>query len=185
MKYLLNPVVAGLLLLCLMISGAAVGQSIDGRYQAHTNGTLTDQHTGLMWMRCSVGQQWNGVSCTGSASRHSWDNAMATAKALEYAGYSDWRVPTREELDSIVHCSSGRRSGFNSNGYGGHCQGDYAKPTVSLAAFPNTPDTWYWSSSPYGQSNVNAWVMGAADGGLSGSYRSTPLRVRLVRGTAQ
>lgn len=186
MKDVVRPASMAALLLCALLTvtlaGAAQGQVIDGRYQDHGNGTVTDQQTGLTWMRCSIGQQWNGVSCSGGASRHSWDQAISIAQGLEHAGHNDWRLPTRDELNTIVYCSSGQRSGFNSNGYGGHCLGNFLKPTVLPAAFPNTPDTWYWSSSNYGTSNVNAWVMGSGDGALSGSYRSTPLRVRMVRG---
>lgn len=41
---------------------------IDGRYRDNRDGTVTDIKTKLQWMRCSVGQSWNGQSCAGRPS---------------------------------------------------------------------------------------------------------------------
>jgi len=59
-------------------------------YADNGDGTITDKATGLMWMKND-----NGAAV-------SWENALNYAEGLEYAGYSDWRLPTAKELQSIV-----------------------------------------------------------------------------------
>jgi hypothetical protein len=54
------------------------------------DGTITDNATGLMWMKNDNGE---GIS---------WENALSYAEGLEYAGYTDWRLPNAKELQSIV-----------------------------------------------------------------------------------
>lgn len=54
------------------------------------DGTITDKATGLMWMKND-----NGAAV-------SWQNALSYAEGLQYAGYSDWRLPNAKELQSIV-----------------------------------------------------------------------------------
>ncbi len=52
--------------------------------------TITDNATGLMWMQ------------NDSRSALIWEDALSYAENLEYAGYSDWRLPDAKELQSIV-----------------------------------------------------------------------------------
>lgn len=52
--------------------------------------TITDKATGLMWMQYD------------SKSKMNWKAALNYAEDLEYAGYSDWRLPDIKELQSIV-----------------------------------------------------------------------------------
>lgn len=59
-------------------------------YVDNGDGTITDNATGLMWM-----QNDNGEGLT-------WENALSYAEAFEFAGYSDWRLPSVKELQSIV-----------------------------------------------------------------------------------
>lgn len=57
------------------------------------DGTISDRATGLMWMRDDSGQGMN------------WQDALAYADSLEYAGYADWRLPDAKELQSILDYS--------------------------------------------------------------------------------
>ncbi len=57
------------------------------------DGTITDRATGLMWMQAD-----NGVGVT-------WQDALAYAEGLEFAGHDDWRLPNAKELESIVDYS--------------------------------------------------------------------------------
>lgn len=74
-------------------------------------GIWRDPKTGLMWDRCSVGQSWNGTTCTGTAIQFNWQDAKDYVAKFtnEQAkgGYTDWRLPTIEELSSIRYCSKG------------------------------------------------------------------------------
>ena len=86
-------------------------------------------------------------------------------QALEYADRESretglpWRVPTVDELASLV---------------------DRDRMTPA-SGFPNMPETWFWSSSPYvGDANY-AWYVDFYDGYVYFNYRSLNLAVRLVR----
>lgn len=74
-------------------------------------GIYHDPQTGLYWDRCSVGQTWNGTTCTGQAIELNWQDArdyVATfTNQQAKGGYSDWRLPTIEELSGIRQCSAG------------------------------------------------------------------------------
>lgn len=52
--------------------------------------TITDNATGLMWMKNDNGK---GVL---------WQDALSYAENFEFAGYSDWRLPNAKELQSIL-----------------------------------------------------------------------------------
>lgn len=56
--------------------------------------TITDNATKLMWMQDDSGE--TGLN---------WEQALSYAEELEFAGYSDWRLPDIKELQSIVDYS--------------------------------------------------------------------------------
>lgn len=62
-------------------------------YSDNGNGTISDNATGLMWMQ------------NDNAQAISWENALSFAENFESAGFSDWRLPTSKELQSIVDYS--------------------------------------------------------------------------------
>lgn len=64
-------------------------------YSDNGDGTVTDPTTGLMWMRNYAGT-------------YTWDQAMALAGTVSFAGHSDWRLPNIRELQSIVDRSKNR-----------------------------------------------------------------------------
>jgi hypothetical protein len=66
------------------------------------DGTVTDRNTGLMWMRDDSGHLGAGTSGDGGLN---WQQALDWAENLEYAGYSDWRLPNAKELQGIVDYS--------------------------------------------------------------------------------
>ena len=70
------------------------------------DGTVTHRITGLTWMRCAMGMTWTGTTCTGTASTYTWDEA--TKLTANFAGKSDWRLPSIAELNTIVE-----REAFN------------------------------------------------------------------------
>ena len=71
------------------------GNSEYGKNAFMENGdeTVSDAATGLMWMKDDSGK---GMS---------WEEALAYAENMEFAGYSDWRLPDVKELQSIVDYS--------------------------------------------------------------------------------
>ncbi|MCC5827396.1 DUF1566 domain-containing protein [Alkalimonas sp.] len=108
------------------------------RYADNGDGTVTDILTNLTWQRCTVGQHWNGEMCEGEASSFYWDDAIALSK-------DGWRLPTIEELKSLVHCSSENDSSILP--HEGMCRGEHSTPTIDTVAFPSTNPFPYWSSS--------------------------------------
>lgn len=157
---------------------------VDGRYHISKDGTVTDVETGLQWMRCSLGQQLNEDICTGSANDYSWQGAKDAARTLNkqggYAELQDWRVPNMEELASLAYCSSGKPDYW---AIGEFCEGDFRQPTISVQAFPNTPSSFFWSSTPNANHSGSAWGVYFDYGNMhSGSARGFGQRVRLVRG---
>lgn len=59
----------------------------------NSDGTITDNATGLMWMQDDNGE---GIL---------WKDAFSYAEGMEYAGYNDWRLPDAKELQSILDYS--------------------------------------------------------------------------------
>jgi hypothetical protein len=153
------------------------------RFIDNQDGTITDQETNLQWMRCSIGQRWNGTACIGHPSRMTWNEAMPNGKHkvwTKFAGYDDWRLPDIDELKTIVYCSSkaiepsGRR-----------CDGNYHSPTIDLKAFPNAPSTDFWSASPDARDSFDAWYIYLDDGSISTMTKNSDYAVRLVRSRMQ
>jgi len=92
--------VLGLLLFLLAPSHALAAKT----YSDNGDGTVTDPTTGLTWMRCAMGQTWDGAAatCTGTASSYTYDQAVALTGTVSFAGHSDWRLPNIRELQTIV-----------------------------------------------------------------------------------
>jgi hypothetical protein len=157
---------------------------IAGRYRDNGDGTVTDVRTGLQWMRFSLGQEWKGGTCAGEAKRYTWQQALDAAAALNrrggYAGYRDWRVPTKEEVQTLIYCSSGLPKTWNDTGK--PCEGDYERPTIYKPAFPNTPSGSYWSFSAVAYGPVLAWGVGFYGGGAYAYDKGYDYHARLVRG---
>lgn len=147
------------------------------------HGIIRDTQTGLDWMRCSMGQVWNGHTCSGEANRYTYQDALNAAQQLNasggYSGYSDWRVPSLEELRTLVYCSSGRPNYFKeSNSW---CSSGYSQPTIVHTIFPNTPGAFLWSATPFANHSSFSWAVLFSHGGASYSLQSSSFPVRLVR----
>ncbi len=125
-------------------------------------GTATHRTTGLTWARCSLGQRWDGRGCKGEATLLTWAEALVAASADESAGFSDWRLPNKNELEFIVEeaCS---------------------QPAINQRVFPATAVLFYWTSTPYAGSPQGAWSVDFGYGSVSATVKTGKLPVRLVR----
>lgn len=145
-----------------------------GQYIDHGDGTITDTKTNLMWKRCAEGL--SGDNCEeGKIKKYSYNNAIKRFKNVGYAGYSDWRLPSIDELKTLVYCSEGK----DKEGY--WCNDGSEKPTINQQAFPNTWAWGYWSGSPVAGSSGSAWYV-FFNYGISSYGVRIVLAVRLVRG---
>jgi hypothetical protein len=126
------------------------------------DGTVFSNDTGLMWMRCSLGQNWEGKTCGGEPVFLSWPAALKATVGFQFAGYSNWRLPNKNELESIVETSC-------------------SSPAINISIFPKTPLTFFWSASPYAGISSAAWSVDFAYGTVNASVKSGLNSVRLVR----
>jgi hypothetical protein len=101
-------------------------------------------------------------------------------------GAKDWRVPTNEELKTLVFCSKGSTKILAKDEVGHICTGLATSPTINTTYFPNTESNGYWSSSTNAGNNREAWLVyfnvNFSGGGTSSTYSKENYRyVRLVR----
>ena len=131
------------------------------RFSNHSDGTITDTHTGLMWKICLEGQR--GADCSsGHAERMQWQQAVNTTQLANqrgFANHSDWHLPSLAELKSIVeqHCNS---------------------PAINLEIFPHMLTASVWSGN---QSDPNAWSLDFTKGKTFNNLKGAGNYVRLVR----
>jgi hypothetical protein len=64
-------------------------------------GVWTDVYTGLVWARIKAGQTWVNGQVVGNMVSHSWSDAVRFCENLTLAGRVDWRLPRKEELESL------------------------------------------------------------------------------------
>jgi len=133
----------------------------NSRFTDNGNGTISDNGTGLMWQKCQLGL--SGSSCTtGSATTHTWQQALDEADGSSLAVYNDWRLPNHKELLSIVE-----QRCYN--------------PSINTTYFPNTSTSLFWSASPGADSTGSAWSVDFGSGYSYNYNRSSNRYVRLVR----
>ncbi|MBC7620816.1 MAG: DUF1566 domain-containing protein [Candidatus Saccharibacteria bacterium] len=141
-------------------------QSATKVYTDNGNGTVTDPVTQLIWMRCAVGQVWDGRTCTGVATGFTPITASALTGTITFAGQSDWRLPSIRELSSIAD-----RTRVN--------------PATDSNAFPNLLPASFWSSTASSTASptspITRWLVDFARGTTGKNYTSG-LNVRMVRG---
>lgn len=124
----------------------------------HGDGTATDTRTGLMWMRCALGQTWNGSTCVGSAQHFSAEGW--TTFRPSFAGYKDWRLPGLDELISLTQRT---------------------RKIFDAEVFPDMPKGIFWTSSPNAVNNREAWQVDFFDGEVRTKQSTAMAYIRLVR----
>ena len=105
----------------------------------------------------------NGGSC--AASDCDTDAFVQAVNATALCGYTDWRLPRRDELGSI---SDPRRN--------------QSPPSINSRHFPNTQAGEYWSSNDYQFQYDAAWLWSFQTGLDRVEWKRSPRYVRLVRG---
>ena len=91
-------------------------------------------------------------------------NSIGYVKAVNASalcGFTDWRLPTKEELEGIVDKNQ--------------------DPTIDSVWFPNNQPWSYWTSSPFVRDSDYTWWVGFYDGGVVNYGRGVDGAVRLVR----
>ena len=122
-----------------------------------TEDIVTDRTTGLIWQRSS-----DSYDIYDDANKKIWQDALKYCEELTYAGFSDWRLPNRNELASLIDMNS------------------YNPATHFPEVIPYGYSLYFWSSSTRLYSN-HAWSINFSDGGVSGASPSYEDSVRCVR----
>lgn len=129
--------------------------------QSYTNllfgaeNVVRDNVTGLMWIR--------DASTTGRTQAAS----KTYCEGLTYAGYCDWRLPSRIELASLLD------------------ETKWAQGTTTMmdtTAFPGAPATSFWTSSIRADNTGQAWSVEFATSGVIYRADTETWRARCVRG---
>jgi hypothetical protein len=133
-----------------------------GHFMVRDHLVIDLQH-GVEWMRCSVGQIWNGTDCEGVAVQLTQEDV---AKAIVIANAQlgpGWRLPSRAELEGLV-CKA--------------C----APVKIELDSFPNTLGEPYWTGEVNGFAPRHIWTVNFMTGHTYGRFFPTQqVLVRLVR----
>lgn len=119
------------------ISCAGTGQ--DGEYSINPmsytdngDGTITDNNTKFMWQKEDDGNTYYWYQAAGIYDATYNSNSQNVCGALNLGGYSDWRLPSKKELATIVDYSI-----------------SYPGPTINATYFPNTKSSGYFTSTSY------------------------------------
>ncbi len=95
----------------LPIRAVRGGQPVSAeRFIDNGDGTITDVSTSLMWQKCTMGQTYDPN--TGQCSElpmdegyYTWKEALELCENLNLANFTDWRLPNRNELQSLADYS--------------------------------------------------------------------------------
>ena len=164
------------LLVALTVPLFSLGASA-APYFIHKDGAIIyDQATGLIWMRCNLGQKWSGSLCNGRSNREQMnniENAIGSANNSKLYGHSDWQLPSTRQLQSLRSCvqfsSDFRNIGDGGNPVPGSCTRGYA---IANGAIPITKNTDLsdvtWGSIPSGRYQyVDVWLVDLERGRFS------------------
>jgi hypothetical protein len=101
------------------------------RFTENGDGTATDRLTGLMWTR-------NANKANGAID---WEQAILGAGTCTDGGFTDWRLPNRNELESLIDLG----------------RNDPALPKDN--PFIGVQPSYYWTSSTLANREDDAWVI--------------------------
>ena len=145
------------------------------RFTDNANGTVTDNLTGLIWLR--------DANCFGAKP---WETALNDANALangscnltDGSAAGQWRLPNVNELQSLIDYAYGYYGYFapalsNTAGTGKWTPGN---------PFTNVQIDDYWSSSSYVGGNDYAWIVGMWYGNDDGLTKGSTSYIWPVRG---
>ena len=117
---------------------------------------VLDRATGLMW----AADGW-ALGCNGGGVL-SWNLAIIYCRGLNFAGFTDWRLPNVKELMSIVNYK-------------------LSNPAIDEPPFDTTAALYYWSSTTYILNTDDAWTAHFLAGGVDNRVKINTYYLRAVR----
>jgi len=152
--------------------------SPETRFVDNGNGTITDTHTGLMWEKLS-----DDLSVHDKDSTYTWADAqsmkVAALNATAFGGNTDWRMPTANELHSLLDYTR----------YNPTVREEFDNACVTFCTVVTcscTGGNWHWtadegSGAVGGISADHGWSVDFRDGDVDHAAKSDSRRVRAVR----
>ena len=102
-----------------------------------------------------------------SEDEQDFEDTEAAIKALDTAGFSDWRLPERFELEAILDLTR-------------------YSPAINTDFFPDTQSDWYWTKTPCAWNNQDGpsgsvWFVYFDGGNVNSAPRGDSAFARAVR----
>lgn len=181
-------------------TGGAIGSNKgvawpNPRFVAGTGATadcITDKLTGLMWPKNGIigfeatdggelSTQPDYMNTIPNLNQIPWAKALTAVGNMNTAstklcGYSDWRLPNKVELKSLINYGAAKPANWLIFG-----TGTKAIPVCSGACFTNIQYSGYWSST-YAAGTDNAWFVNFGSGLIIVGNKALDLYVWPVRG---
>ena len=155
---------------------------LDGIAQDYAGrGAYFDTELQLLWTRCAFGQEWSlEGDCSGVAQTLPLAQAQLAATEYQFNGYDDWRLPSVDELQSIVSCVySESLSAADSE----QCRNNSSILAVDAKLFPNSPEGIYWSYSQSPRRSYFNQAVDSSSGQIHHVDHAYSYYLRLVRST--
>jgi hypothetical protein len=127
----------------------------------NSDGTVTDNVTSLMWHQIVNIPTYNWYEASGTYDVTFNSSSLSVCESLALGGHTDWRLPMRRELESIVDYGEGEPS------------------AIDTTYFPNGGVAEYWSLTDDG---LNARFVDFTDGSVHLGEKLSSKYVRCVRG---
>ncbi len=127
---------------------------------------------------------FNGLMWEKEIRKINWYDAMEYAKNLRLGGYSDWRLPTVDELKEVVRSCGGTSVEYSDEkNYKSITDKNKANSSYQSCCenkgFKN--DYWYWSSTSVSGSTDRAWIVTFDDGVVCYYRKDGNYSLRCVR----
>ena len=136
-----------------------------------SDGGIRDKNNSYSWFQPThetpPTQKYPGSVDQGRCSGNTACDTYSYIQAINgqgFCGYSDWRLPTRDEMLSIISFENKK-----------------SLATINDNYFPETMPSWYWTSSSNKKHPEHAWYVLFRNGIALNDLKERPKHIRLVR----
>lgn len=145
-------------------SWSCVQDNVTGlMWEVKTTSGTHDKNKTYTWYHTDSSTNGGDMGVIKEGSSHTLE-FINTVNAEGWCGHKDWRLPTRQELDSIIH------------------YGSTLSFKIDTVYFPHTQAFSYWTATPMASSKFSAWAINFADGtDVADVFKGLENYVRLVR----